>query len=105
MACKAFKTLGMVQVGPDTFSRHPLAFLTEAADDACYAIADIDDALKLGILRYDDARDAVLRIAERDPGFREPGYPDDAAKFSRIRASCLARISHQGIEKRLSLRA
>jgi len=90
MACKAFKMLGMMQLGPDIFSRHPLAFLTEAADDACYAVADIDDALKLGILRYEDARDAVLPIAERDPGFREPGYPDVAGKFARIRASCLA---------------
>jgi len=90
MACKAFKMLGMVQVRPDTFSRHPLAFLTEAADEACYAVADIDDALKLGILKYDDARDSLLPIAERDPGFRELGYPDVAAKFSRLRASCLA---------------
>lgn len=35
------------------FARHPLAYLTEAADDICYRIIDIEDATELGILEKD----------------------------------------------------
>ena len=91
MVCKAFRALGMVERGRGSFSRHPLAFLTEAADDACYAIADIEDAFKLGILKYDDIREVLLPLAMHDKRFSEPGYlRDETAKVGRIRASALA---------------
>lgn len=32
------------------YIRHPLAFLVEAADDICYKILDIEDAVELGLL-------------------------------------------------------
>ena len=32
------------------YVRHPLAFLVEAADDICYRILDIEDAVELGLL-------------------------------------------------------
>ena len=47
MAGKAFSVLGLKQLWPGIYVRHPLAFLTEAADDVCYAVGDIDDAFKL----------------------------------------------------------
>lgn len=34
-------------------SRHPLAFLLEAADDIAYTTADIEDAVKKGLIDYD----------------------------------------------------
>ncbi len=34
-------------------ARHPLAFLLEAADDIAYTTADIEDAVKKGLLAYD----------------------------------------------------
>lgn len=36
-----------------TFSRHPLTFLVEAADDIAYATADLEDALKKGMFTID----------------------------------------------------
>lgn len=35
------------------YGRHPLAFLTEAADDICYRVMDLEDAMELGILPGD----------------------------------------------------
>ena len=32
------------------YARHPLAFLVEAADDICYRILDMEDAVELGLL-------------------------------------------------------
>ncbi|WP_169734356.1 dGTP triphosphohydrolase [Desulfocurvus vexinensis] len=38
---------------PGNYARHPLAFLTEAADDICYRVMDLEDAMELGILPGD----------------------------------------------------
>ena len=41
--------LGLVRAD-GTFMRHPLSFLTEAADDICYRILDFEDAVTMAIL-------------------------------------------------------
>ena len=42
---------------PLRFARHPLVFLVEAADDICYQMMDIEDAFKLKLLTFDEAKD------------------------------------------------
>ncbi|MBG0791467.1 MAG: dNTP triphosphohydrolase [Desulfovibrionaceae bacterium] len=42
-------TLGLIPMG-GRYSRPPLAYLTEAADDICYRIMDIEDGTEMGIL-------------------------------------------------------
>jgi dGTPase len=37
---------------PDSWSRHPLAFLVEAADDICYRIVDFEDAFRQKLVTY-----------------------------------------------------
>ncbi|OBT27982.1 deoxyguanosinetriphosphate triphosphohydrolase [Vibrio cyclitrophicus] len=46
--------LGLSNSGTSQYSRHPLSYLMEAADDICYKILDIEDALELGMLRFED---------------------------------------------------
>jgi dGTPase len=46
--------LGLVQGGAHRWCRHPLAHLVEAADDICYSIIDLEDAVELRILSFDD---------------------------------------------------
>lgn len=41
---------GLPSNGQGAHSRHPLAYLMEAADDICYQIMDIEDAHRLGLL-------------------------------------------------------
>jgi len=36
--------------GARAWARHPLVFLTEAADDITYAVVDLEDAMRLGLL-------------------------------------------------------
>lgn len=43
-----------------SFSRHPLVYLVEAADDICYQIIDLEDAFRLGILSYHQVSDLYL---------------------------------------------
>ena len=53
--------------------RHPLAFLTEAADDICYLVMDLEDAYRLRLVPYDTTYDLLMPICEAD---RRPGYLD-----------------------------
>lgn len=44
------------------YVRHPLVFLVEAADDICYQIMDIEDALKLKILSAEETKTLLLNF-------------------------------------------
>ena len=54
--------LGLEPAQPDAWSRHPLAYLVEAADDICYRIIDVEDAFRLQQLRFEDVRDLLLPL-------------------------------------------
>lgn len=45
------KELGLIELGSDTWARHPLSYLMEAADDICYALLDLEDAVEIGLLQ------------------------------------------------------
>ncbi len=42
--------LGLIEQGSDRWARHPLSYLMEAADDICYALLDLEDAVEIGLL-------------------------------------------------------
>lgn len=45
------------------YCRHPLSFLTEAADDICYRILDLEDAVEMGICKRDEVHKLFLAIS------------------------------------------
>lgn len=84
-----FTTLGLKK---DRYLRHPLSYLTEAADDICYRIIDMEDALELQIIRLDDIREVLtpvysrLRINEK----RLESMDSDRRRAGLIRARLIA---------------
>ncbi|MEE3340284.1 MAG: deoxyguanosinetriphosphate triphosphohydrolase, partial [Hallerella sp.] len=48
--------LGIPEISNGIWMRHPLSYLVEAADDICYCILDVEDAIELGILQFADVR-------------------------------------------------
>lgn len=52
--------LGIPELSPGVFARHPLVYLMEAADDICYQIMDIEDAHRLSILSTDEVKNLFL---------------------------------------------
>ena len=46
-------------------TRHPLVYFTEAADDICYQVMDLEDACKLGILSYEEVKSLYLAFYDR----------------------------------------
>ncbi|MEY8020216.1 dGTP triphosphohydrolase [Muriicola sp. SD30] len=49
---------------PGSFSRHPLTFLVEAADDICYTIIDFEDGINLGLIPEDYALEYLIKLVK-----------------------------------------
>lgn len=57
--------LGLIERGNKkdlSFSRHPLAFLVEAADDICYTIIDFEDGINLGLIQEEFALEYLINL-------------------------------------------
>lgn len=65
-------------IGGDYWTRHPLAFLVEAADDICYNIVDVEDAYTLGDLQFSTAEKLLGPLA------REISYGEDMEEREKV---------------------
>ena len=45
-----------------SYSRHPLAYLVEAADDICYTIIDFEDGINLGLIEEEYALEYLINL-------------------------------------------
>ena len=57
--------LGLIETGLKgniSFSRHPLTFLVEAADDICYTIIDFEDGINLGLIQEELALEYLINL-------------------------------------------
>jgi dGTPase len=45
------------------YARHPLSFVTEAADDICYLTSDLQDGVRAGLVEFKDLEPLFLSIA------------------------------------------
>ena len=68
--------LPVISGNPVVYSRHPLVYLVEAADDICYQIMDVEDAYRLGILSYQETVDLFM-------GFHSASSPDVHARIDK----------------------
>jgi dGTPase len=59
--------LGLIKTGLKdhiSFSRHPLAYLVEAADDICYTIIDFEDGINLGLIQEELALEYLINLVK-----------------------------------------
>jgi dGTPase len=83
-------------------ARNPICFLVEAADDIVYLAADVEDAVKKGILRWKDIeakldlkKDSILRAIERKEAILKAGRAevpkdlDDDAHAAAFRTAAI----------------
>lgn len=61
-----------MQQAEGTVARHPLSFLTEAADDTCYEILDLEDAVEMGIMAEDSVKDIYKSLFSSENDARSP---------------------------------
>lgn len=103
---KIADTLGLIKY-PDPegrlkFSRHPLVYIVEAADDICYEIMDLEDAHKLKILSTDQVMGLMLGFfpAEKQNRlFKVMSHVDDPnEKIAYLRSSVIGILVEKAAE-------
>ena len=75
------------------WSRHPLAFLVEAADDICYSIIDFEDGLILRLIPVDYAEKLLLPLIGEDfEKWRYDQITDFSERLGYLRAKTINKI-------------
>ncbi len=74
--------VGLIEVTPGSWCRHPLAFLVEAADDICYNILDAEDGFILGLIQFQDYVDLVTPLMGRK--LREQTHSHHASRRETV---------------------
>ena len=97
--------LGMTRLSADgeplRYTRHPLVYLVEAADDICYEIMDIEDAHKLRILSFDETMELLLGFFDATTRERilgridDEGITDNNEKVVYLRACVIGCLEHE----------
>lgn len=79
------------------WSRHPLAFLVEAADDICYRVIDIEDGFRLGHLGYDEVTELFCPVLKETPDIQKrlEGIEGRKAKVEFLRAKVINEAVNQ----------
>lgn len=56
--------LGLPQISNNRWSRHPLSYLMEAADDICYALLDLEDAVELDLIGMNELEEVLSGLID-----------------------------------------
>ena len=80
--------LGLLAQDSDCWARHPLSYLMEAADDICYALMDLEDAVDLGPLDAGDVESLFRRLA---PAGSDSGGASSSERSALLRGPAIGR--------------
>lgn len=75
--------------GSISYSRHPLTFLVEAADDICYTIIDFEDGINLGLISEDYALEYLIKLVKNSINTKKYNsleYMEDRLSYLRALA-------------------
>jgi len=89
--------LELKALGEETgyWSRHPLAFLVEAADDICYNIVDLEDAILMADLHYEDVVSLLEPLA---PGLEFEKHMGEVSRIAYMRAVAIGNVINEVVE-------
>ena len=95
---KLFKELGLYN--NNTFKRHPLSYLMEAADDICYGLLDLQDAIELKIIVLEDTREIFNLLCGKEDVKSSFEYNNlsDINKISKLVAWSINNLAREVIE-------
>lgn len=89
--------LGLINRGPHQYARHPLSYLMEAADDICYKILDIEDALELDMLRFSEVSGIFNKLAGGETDQSSPSDENSTVRrrVAQLRSRAIENLIHQ----------
>lgn len=86
---------------PLKYTRHPLVYMVEAADDICYEIMDIEDSHKLKILSFAETEHLLLSFFDEDIQQKirqriiDEEMTDENEKVVYMRASVIGKLENE----------
>lgn len=93
---------GLITHSDGGWCRHPLAFLVEAADDICYGIIDLEDAVELKIVSFEEVFEVLTTSFEPEARSRISATFSHKDAFrtnlSRLRGAILDELVSGAIE-------
>ncbi|MEH6406674.1 MAG: dNTP triphosphohydrolase [Leeuwenhoekiella sp.] len=96
------KELGLLKTGnADTISytRHPLAYLVEAADDICYTIIDFEDGINLGLIPEEYALEYLVKLVGNTIDSSKYNLLTETAdRVSYLRALTIGTLINEAVE-------
>jgi len=96
---KLFRTLNL-RKDSKLYTRHPFSYLMEAADDICYGLLDIQDAVELKIIKLDETReifDLLIGEEEAKQTFESARY-NDTQKLSKLTAVAMHNLTEHTVD-------
>lgn len=91
--------LGLAKVNSDSWLRHPLAFLVEAADDICYSIIDLEDGSTLGLVGIDQSISLLGQIlGDKFQPDKLEKYGSNAQKLAILRAMAIGQLIDECVQ-------
>ncbi len=86
--------VGLIQYEDEgIWSRHPLAFLVEAADDICYQVIDLEDGCRLELVSYEETVELLGAIVGESFDREKLGkYDSDAERIGVLRAMAIGKL-------------
>lgn len=94
------KDLGLLSLGGDSWARHPLAFVMEAADDICYRIIDFEDGIRLGLIGVEEGFGLLKNLIPEEQLDEDKLAQifDDRARASYLRAKAIGAMIAETVE-------
>lgn len=90
---------GLIQLNKESYCRHPLVFLVEAADDICYHIIDLEDGCRLGLVNFEIVKDLLTEIlGDRFDEEKLGKIHGENEKISLLRALCINKLIDESTE-------
>ncbi len=96
---KVAEETGLVETETEKWCRHPLAYLVEAADDICYALIDLEDAVEMKIISFTELED-ILKVKKlaTEEELKANGYDEyealdpDRRKIAALRGIVMEKL-------------
>ena len=77
---------------PGRWKRHPLAHLVEAADDICYRVVDLEDAVGLRLLTFTEVEEMLVALSNGFVSAEYRSISTPARKLSYLRSQAMERL-------------
>ncbi len=91
--------MGLLPVDVDSWCRHPLTFLVEAADDICYSVIDLEDGCRLGLVTFEETKALFATVlGDQLSDSKLEKIQGQNEKLGLLRALAISKLVQEAVE-------